>query len=49
MGLIFYYMTNRTDNLLGTIVAIFSAGLLIYMIGMYVYKHYSPDTSTFRF
>jgi len=49
IGLIFYYMTNKTDNLLGTIIAIFTAGLLIYMIGMYVYKHYSPDTSSFRF
>lgn len=49
LGLIYYYTTNKTDNLMGTIIAIFTAGLLIYIIGNYVYKHYSANTSSYIF
>lgn len=49
LGLIYYYTTNKTDNLMGTIIAIFTAGLLIYIIGNYVSKHYSANTSSYMF
>jgi len=49
LGLIFYYMTNKIDNLFATIIGIVGVGLLIYMIVVYVYTHYTPDTSSFRF
>lgn len=49
IGLIYYYTTNKTDNLLGTIIAIFTAGLLIYIIGDYIFKHYSANTSSYMF
>lgn len=40
IGLVFYYMSNNTDNALMTVVAIVIAIILIYIIAMWVYNHF---------
>lgn len=40
IALVFYYMSNNTDNALMTVVGIIIAIILIYIIAMWIYNHF---------
>jgi len=48
IGLICYYAINNTNTTLGTVIAIVSAILVIFIIAKYIYEHYNFNTRAFR-